>query len=727
MRIVFLLCHFCFFATAFSQQKDLARYVNPFIGTGGTGHTFPGATVPFGLVQLSPETGTVGWDYCAGYRYEDSVILGFSHTHLSGTGAMDLADVLLLPFTGPAGKYSSRFSHKEEAASPGYYRVRLQDFKVDVALTATAHAGMHRYSYPADSDRKLLIDLKHGLANNEQQLDKHVLRSEISMQDKQTLMGYRVTSGWGGERHVYFAIQLSEPALDFIPLHDSSEKRNKRVVLSFGASGKPLYIKLGLSTVSAANALENLSAEIPGWDFGEVKQQSRRIWNQRFNSIDAEGSDYQKTIFYTALYHSLIAPNNIADKNGQYRGADNTVAESKGKTYYSTLSLWDTYRALNPLFTIICPEVTSDIVNSMLAHTHVAGYLPVWTLWGHENHCMIGNHSIPVITDAYLKGIRGFDVQAAYRAIKTSSTVPHKNSDWEKYMRYGYLPFDSIKVESASTTLESAYDDWCVAQMAKALGHKEDAALFSKRAGFYKHLWDSTTGFMRGRKSTGEWRTPFDPLQLSHAYSVGGDFTEGNAMQYSWHVQQDVPGLIELMGGNKAFIQKLDRLFSTATDTASSKSFVDVTGLIGQYAHGNEPSHHVAYLYTLAGAPAKTEARVAEIMNTQYSNKPDGLSGNDDCGQMSAWYLFSAMGFYPVNPASLEYVVGAPQLPGFVLHLPGGKTFTIKVHQFSEKHKKVKFTKLNGRPLLNHKILHSDIMKGGTLEFWMEPDVPEAM
>ena len=709
----------------YAQQNKVTPYVNPFIGTAGTGHTFPGATLPMGLVQLSPETGYAGWEYCSGYRYEDSAILGFSHTHLSGTGALDLGDILLMPFTGSPRRetYKSKFSHSKEQAAAGYYAVALKDNEVHAALTVTQHAGFHQYQYQGNKQANLLLDLRHGLVGKSPgRLEQHVVSSEMKIEDPHTITGYTRTKGWAGDKYVYFIIRLRQPIHSQTWLSDSTEKRNQRIVLSFpNLPARQQLVKVGISTVSVANARENLDAEIKDWNFETTKAAADQTWESYLSKIQVEGTAKQKTTFYTALYHSLIAPNNIADVNGQYRGADNQVYIASNKAYYSTLSLWDTYRALKPLYTILYPGKSNDIVASMLAHHQVAGFLPIWTLWGHENYCMIGNHAIPVIVDAYLKGIRNYDVSKAYEAIKISSTINHKNSRWDLYMKYGYLPSDSVRVEAVSTTLESGYDDWCVAQMAKALGKKADYELFSRRAAFYKNLFNPATGLMRGRTSTGAWVKPFDPLKISHASSAGGDYTEGNAWHYTWHVQQDVDGLIQLMGGKEAFIRKLDSLFAMDSRVYGDGATVDVSGLIGQYVQGNEPSHHVAYLYTLAGKPAKTQEKVHTIVNTLYSDAPDGLSGNDDCGQMSAWYIFSTLGFYPVNPASGQYVFGTPAFSKAVLQV-GSKTFTVKALNYAPGNKYIKSIKLNGKEYKLPYITHADIMRGGVLEFVMEKD-----
>jgi len=514
-------------------------------------------------------------------------------------------------------------------------------------------------------------------------------------------------------------MQFSHPFSNQTWVSDSTAKRNQRVVFNFdNLKASPLLVKVGISSVSIANAKANLKAEINHWNFDQVHRLARQDWEKELSKVDIEGTLSQKETFYTALYHTLIAPNNIADVNGQYRGEDNKVYTSAKKTYYSTLSLWDTFRALNPLYTLLYPEKTNGIVASMIAHYKVAGYLPIWTLWGHENHCMIGNHAVPVIADAYLKGIRNYDTEKAYEAMRTSLTVNHKNSDWSLYTKYGYLPSDLYKVESVSTTLENGIDDWSLAQMAKAMNKQADFVTFSKRAGFYANLFDSSTGLMRGKNSDGTWVSPFDPFKVSHASTSGGDYTEGNAWHYSWHVMHDAEGLIQLMGGKKKFVNKLDSLFALDSKVYGDGATVDVTGLIGQYAQGNEPSHHVAYLYTLAGAAYKTQEKINTIVNTLYSNKADGLSGNDDCGQMSAWYIFSTLGFYPVNPVSGEYVFGVPAFKKAVLHL-GQKDFVIKAENLSTTHRYVQSIRLNGKSYPLASLSHKELLKGGELTFVM--------
>jgi predicted alpha-1,2-mannosidase len=698
-------------------------YVDPFIGTAGTGHTFPGATTPWGMVQLSPETGYVGWKYCSGYRYEDSTILGFSHTHLSGTGALDLGDILLMPIAGqPVAKaeYRSAFSHSEEHASPGYYAVKLKSGNIQAELTASAHLGMHRYTFPKGQAANVLFDLRHGLVGESPgRLESHVIESNFKAEDSKTLSGHTITTGWAGTKQVYFVLQFDQPFKRTMWLSDSLATRNQRVIFSFGEPDRSqVQIKVGISSVSIENARQNLKAEADHWDFDHVRKQARESWEAQLSRVEIYAPEKQQQIFYTALYHALIAPNNIADVNGQYRGADNKVYTAPGKVYYSTLSLWDTFRALAPLYTILYPKVTNDLVASMVEHYKVTGALPIWTLWGHENYCMISNHAVPIIADAYLKGIRNYDTAKAYEAVYKSLTVEHKNSEWGWYTQYGYLPSDLKKIEAVSTTLENGIDDWSAAQMAKAMNKQHDAEIFRARSMYYKNLFDPSTMLMRGKNRDGSWVKPFDPLKISHGFSSGGDYTEGNAWHYSWHVMQDIPGLIKLMGGNKKFVSKLDSLFTMDSKVYGDGATVDVSGLIGQYAQGNEPSHHVAYLYALAGAPQKTREKVSTIINTLYSNNPDGLSGNDDCGQMSAWYVFSAIGFYPVNPASGEYVIGVPAFKKAILHL-GNKDMTISAPNLTANDQDVSKIELNGKAYTSPYLLHQDLMKGGKLNFMM--------
>ena len=710
----------CSTAKQDTPQTDYTQYVDPFIGAADNGHTFPGACRPFGMIQTSPVTGAVGWRYCSEYMYADSIIWGFTQTHLNGTGCMDLGDILVMPFTGERHRtwdaYRSSFSKTSENATPGYYTVTLDQAKVKAELTATTHAALHRYTYEQTDSASILIDLQHGPAWNEKQYHSQVNSCEVNWENDSTLTGHVNNKVWVDQDY-YFVMQFSRPVIDHFELPMAETEKGKRLVASFNIQpGEEVLMKVALSTTGVEGAKANMAAEVPGWDFEGIRTAAKADWNSYLSRIEVEGTDEEKTNFYTSFYHALIQPNEISDVDGRYRNAADSIVNATGGKFYSTFSLWDTYRAAHPFYTLMVPERVDGFINSLVDQAEVQGYLPIWGLWGKENFCMVANHGVSVVAEAYAKGFRGFDAERAFNAIKQTQTVSHPlKSNWENYMKYGYFPTDLTEAESVSSTLESVYDDYAAADMAKRMGKTEDAAYFARRADFYKNLFDSSTQFMRPKKSDGTWKSPFNPSQIGHAESVGGDYTEGNAWQYTWHVQHDVPGLIALFGGEEPFLNKLDSLFTLKLETTQA----DVTGLIGQYAHGNEPSHHVTYLYALAGRPERTQELIREIYDTQYSPKPNGLCGNDDCGQMSAWYMFSAMGFYPVNPVSGEYVFGAPQLPEFVLHLADGKTFTIKAEGLSEANKYVKSITLNGEPYTKNFISHADIVKGGTLVYQM--------
>ena len=703
------------------SEKDLTQYVNPFIGGADNGHTFPGACAPFGLIQASPDTGNCTWQYCSGYMFLDEKIWGFSQTHLNGTGCPDLGDVQLQPFTGAIERENFHSAYKKETqkAKPGYYAVTLEDFGVDVELTASPRVAFHKYTYKNPSPARLLVDLQYGIVSGKDTLRNRVLASDVSLEDKYTISGHNHARMWV-TRHYYYVVKFDKPYTAIKQLPAQEGEKAPRYVLDFDLKpGETLQVKVALSTVSVDGAKKNLAAELPHWDFAQVRAQTKTAWNELLARAEIEGTQEQKENFYTAMYHLFIQPNNIADVDGQYRGADDKVKFAKNGAHYSTLSLWDTFRAAHPLYTILAPERVDGFVNSMLAQHQEQGYLPIWALWGQETHCMIGNHAIPVIVDAYLKGFRGFDAAAAYDSIKTSLTVNHEKSDWDVYDKYGYLPFDVIKREAVSRTLEYAFDDYCAAKLATALGKTEDAAFFTDRSTRYRNLFDPETKFMRGKDAAGKWRVNFNPAALAHNESFGGDFTEGNSWQYTWHVLHDPQGLIDLMGGKAPFFEKLDTLFKLPSKMEGQGNVLDVTGLIGQYAHGNEPSHHITYFFNHVGQPWRTQELIREIFDTQYKNKPDGLCGNDDCGQMSAWYIFSAMGFYPFNPCNDGYVFGAPQIEKITLRLPQGKTFTVEAKGLSKENKYVQAITLNGKPFPGMKIAHADIMKGGTLVYQM--------
>lgn len=713
------------FSCSAPQQEtaatDYTQYVNTFIGAADNGHTFPGACRPFGMIQTSPVTGAVGWRYCSEYVYEDSVIWGFTQTHLNGTGCMDLGDILVMPVTGNRHRawdgYRSSFQKNSESATPGYYTVTLDEPGVKAELTATLHTALHRYTYNKADSASVLIDLQHGPAWNEKQYHSQVKACDVKWENDSTLSGHVRNSVWVDQDY-FFTLQFNRPVISTVDLPMGETEKGRRIVATFDLQpGEEVLMKIAMSTTGVEGAKANMAAEQPGWDFEGTRKQAKDEWNSYLSRIEMEGTPDEMTNFYTCFYHALIQPNEISDVDGKYRNAADSIVTATGGKFYSTFSLWDTYRAAHPFYTMIVPERVDGFVNSLIDQAEVQGFLPIWGLWGKENYCMIANHGVSVVAEAYAKGFKGFDAERAFQAIKQTQTVSHKlKSNWEDYMKYGYFPTDLTAAESVSSTLESVYDDYAAADMARRMGKTEDAAYFSKRADFYKNLFDPTTKFMRPRKSDGTWKSPFDPTQAAHAESNGGDYTEGNAWQYTWHVQHDVPGLIALLGGEEAFTNKLDSLFTVELRT----QLADVTGLIGNYAHGNEPSHHVTYLYTLAGKPERTQELIRQIFDTQYRPAPDGLCGNDDCGQMSAWYMFSAMGFYPVNPVSGEYVFGAPQMPKFVLHLQDGKTFTVLAEDLSKEHKYVESITLNGEPYTKNYITHEDIMKGGTLVYKMK-------
>lgn len=703
------------------KNIDYTQYVNPFIGAADNGHTFPGACRPFGMIQTSPVTGAVGWRYCSEYVYEDSIIWGFTQTHLNGTGCMDLGDVLVMPVTGKRqrqwNEYRSGFSKETEKATPGYYSVTLDEPDVTAELTATTHTALHRYTFHKADSASLLIDLQHGPAWRDEQYHSQVSFCETNWENDSTLTGHVINKVWVNQVY-YFAMKFNRPVIASSELPMAATEKGKRIIATFDMKPEDqLLMKVALSTTGVEGAKANLTAELNGWDFEGVRQAAKNEWNSYLSRIDVEGTTDEKTNFYTSFYHALIQPNEISDIDGKYRNAKDEIVQATGDKFYSTFSTWDTYRAAHPFYTLMVPERVDGFVNSLVDQCETIGYLPIWGLWGGETFTMIANHSVPIIAEAYAKGFRGFDAERAFNAIKQTQTVSHPlKSNWENYTKYGYSPTDLTEAESVSSTLESVYDDYAAADMAKRMGKEEEAAYFAKRADYYKNLFDPSTKFMRPKEADGTWKSPFNPSQVGHSESIGGDYTEGNAWQYTWHVQHDVPGLIALFGGEEAFLQKLDSVFTVKLETTQA----DVTGLIGQYAHGNEPSHHVAYLYTLAGRPERTQELIRQIFDTQYLPKPNGLCGNDDCGQMSAWYMFSAMGFYPVNPVSGEYVFGAPQFPKFTLHLADGKTFTILAEGLSEEHKYIDSITLNGKPYTKNYITHEDILKGGTLVYKMK-------
>lgn len=710
----------CSTAETNTTIKDYTQYVDPFIGGFENGHTFPGACAPFGMLQPSPVTGAIGWKYCGEYSYADSIIWGFTQTHLNGTGSIDLGDLLIMPVTGNRTRawdgYRSKFSKENEAASPGYYTVELDEPGVKAEITATTHAAIYRYTYHKADSASMLIDLQHAPSGNEKRYHSNVLECEYNWEDAQTLTGHVKNKAWI-EQDYFFVLQFNRPVTERINLPMAETEKGQRIIASFDMKPEDeLLVKLALSTASVEGAKKNLNTEIPHWEFDTTHQQVKDEWNSYLSRIDVKGSKEQLLNYYTSFYHLLMQPNEISDVDGMYRNTNDETVKAQGEAFYSTFSLWDTYRAAHPLYTIITPERVDGFITSLLEHGEAQGFLPIWALWGVDNFGMIANHGVPVVVEAYRKGFKGFDAERAYNMVKASQTVPHKRkSYWDMYMKYGYYPTDLMDTESVSYTLECVYDDYAAAVMAKDMGKTEDAEYFGKRANFYKNLFDTETQFMRPRKADGSWRAPFNPSAVGH-YQTGGDYTEGNAWQYTWHVQHDVPGLIELFGGADKFKTKLDSLFTVELQTNA----VDVTGLIGQYAHGNEPSHHVVYMYTIAGYPERAQELIREIFDTQYKPEPDGLCGNDDCGQMSAWYMFSAMGFYPVDPVSCNYVFGAPQIPQITLNLNNGKTFTVIAENLSKENKYVESITFNGQPYTKNYITHEDVMNGGTLVFKMK-------
>ena len=712
--------------TGTTKAGEHTQYVNPFIGTGAvhgglSGNNYPGATVPFGMIQLSPDTREApDWAQASGYDYNDQTIYGFSHTRLSGTGASDLIDLLLLPTSD--GRTSSNFSHTAEKAKPGYYQVMLADEGINAELTATTRTGIHRYSYPNGKEAQLIIDLDHSA--NKGSWNRRIINSQIRIVNDHAIEGYRIITGWAKLRKVYFYIEFSSPILSS-SLRDGDRQyentpvingSNLHAMLRFGKlNEKPLICKVALSPVSTDNARLNLKQEASHWDFNQYTTDADRLWEKELEKINIQGTDLQKTIFYTALYHTLIQPNTISDVNGEYMAADYTTRQlSANEIHYTTFSLWDTFRGAHPLYTLLNADRVTDFVKSMIRQYEYYGYLPIWQLWGQDNYCMIGNHSIPVIVDAILKGIPGIDIEKAYEAVYNSSVISHPNSPFEVWEKYGYMP-ENIQTQSVSITLEQAFDDWCVAQLAKKLGKNDDYERFMKRSAFYRNLFNPETGFFQSKNDKGEWIEPFDPYK--YGANGGYPFTEGNAWQYFWYVPQNIPDLITLTGGNKAFTAKLDTFFTVNHQSGELND--NASGFVGQYAHGNEPSHHVAYLYTCAGEPWKTQKYVAHIMNNLYNDTSSGYAGNDDCGEMSAWYIFGALGFYPVNPASGEYIIGTPMLEEATIHLPDGKTFAIKAPRKKGNEIYIRSIKLNGKKHTKNYITHQDILNGSTLEFVM--------
>ncbi len=723
-----LLLSVCAFSLTLAtlQAGEITKYVNPFIGTGAidgglSGNNYPGATSPFGMIQLSPDTSEApNWGDASGYDYNRSTILGFSHTRLSGTGASDLIDVTLMPTS--SGRTSSTFTHDEEKASPGYYQVMLKDENINVELTTTQRNGIHRYQYPAGKDAEVILDMDHSADKGS--WGRRIINAQIRILNDHAVEGYRIITGWAKLRKIYFYMEFSSPILTST-LRDGGRVHENTAVVNgtnlhgcfrFGKlNGKPLTCKVALSSVSMENARQNMEQEAPHWDFDRYMAAADADWEKQLGKIEIKGTEVQKEIFYTALYHTMIQPNIMSDVNGEYMAADYTARKvGDNETHYTTFSLWDTFRASHPLYTLLEPERVTDFVKSMIRQYEYYGYLSIWQLWGQDNYCMIGNHSIPVITDAILKGIPGIDVEKAYEAVYNSSVTSHPNSPFEVWEKYGFMP-ENIQTQSVSITLEQAFDDWCVAQLAEKLNKDADYERFHKRSEYYRNLFHPKTKFFQSKNDKGEWIEPFDPYQ--YGGNGGHPFTEGNAWQYFWYVPHNIQALMELTGGTKAFEQKLDTFFTS--NYKSEQMNHNASGFVGQYAHGNEPSHHVAYLYNFAGQPWKTQKYVSHILNTLYNNTSSGYAGNDDCGQMSAWYVFSAMGFYPVNPADGRYIIGSPLLDECTLKLAGNKDFHIRTIRKSPEDIYIQSVTLNGKKHKDFFITHQDIMNGGTMVFKM--------
>lgn len=708
--------------------NSVTEYVNPFIGTGGHGHTYPGATVPFGMLQVSPDNGVSDWDWCSGYHYSDSITIGFSHLHLSGTGIGDLTDIRLMPInkkvdlSTPVNSrddipYKSSYSHNQENASAGYYSVVLKDHNIKAELTSGLRTAYHKYTYAKGDEQSVVVDLGFKI-NWDKPTD-----TKISIIDSHTISGYRHSTGWAKNQKVFFVAKFSKPIMNYELVQDENYITDINNVIGektyaqlfFNSEDKDeLLVKVAVSSVSEENALLNLSKkEI---DFENIKSNANTIWEDNLSKITVEtNNDNLKTIFYTALYHTQIAPVTFSDVNGEFRKENDSIEKASNYIAYSTLSLWDTFRAEHPLLTITSEDKVVDIINSMLAYFEVKNILPVWTLYGNETNTMTGYHSIPVIAEAFKKGIKGFDAEKAYAAMKT--TMMQDERGLNHYKKYGYVPHDLLD-ESVTITLEYAYNDWCVAMMAKALGKNEDYNYFINRSEAYTHLFDSETGFMRGKNAAGNaWKEPFDPKYSAHR--VHAEYTEGNAWQHSWFVLHDTENLIKMHGGDDAFTNKLEQLFTESSEITGENVSADISGLVGQYAHGNEPSHHIAYMFNFANKPWKTQYWVNQILKTQYDATPEGLSGNEDCGQMSAWYVFSSIGLYPFNPASGDYQIGSPLFEKTIIKISENKSFVIKAENVSEANIYIQSAKLNGKEFNKTIISHKQLLDGGTLELIM--------
>ena len=712
----------CLFVQHSLQAQKLTDYVDPFIGSGGHGHVFVGANVPYGAVQVGPSNFYKGWDWCSGYNYRDSMIVGFSQLHLSGTGIGDLGDILVMPYMGGVklergrekerySGYASKFSHKTENAKPGYYQVRLEDYDIDVELTASERVGYHKYTFPQGENARIIVDLQEGL--NDRAIDAY-----MELADEYTIKGYRFSEGWAKKQQVFFAIKSSVPIHDFSVYEDGklvSEKKGSaksvKSLISFAKSPGVVSLKIGISPISSENALMNIKSEIPHWDFEEIVKLAEHKWNKELSKISIETSnESDKRIFYTSMFHLMVHPSLFNDCNGDYMGADWKVHRDPGFDNYTIFSLWDTYRAAHPLYTIIDPKRTADFVNSMLAIYDQTGQLPIWHLRGYDTGTMVGINCLEIISEAYMKGNKGFDPERAFQALKNVAMSDIRGMDFDR--NFEVIPSDVMKNRPVATALEYAIGTASIALMAQAMNKTEDYEYFSKRARNYKLYYDKEVGFFRGKMADGSWNPIFHPIKSKKPWAT--DYAEGNPWQYLWLVPQDVEGLIELLGGEKAFADKLDTFFSL--DSGDDEDvLLDLTGCIGQYAHGNEPSHHIAYLYSYIGQQWKTARLIRYILKEFYRDQPDGIIGNEDCGQMSAWYIMSSLGFYPVFTASGQYVLGSPLFDKITINHENGKKFTIEAINNSSENIYIQSVELNGKKYDLAYITHQDIMQGGKL------------
>ena len=715
-----------------TANEDPIVFVDPLVGTSGQGHTYPGATVPFGMVQLSPDNGRSGIDWYSGYHYRDTIVVGFSHSHLSGTSFGELSDILFMPSVGavpftediidfPRRDLRSSFSHEYENATPGYYRVFLNDYGVDVELTATQRCGVHRYTFPQSEQSAVLIDLGFSINSD------MAVETRLDIESDSIVSGYRFSTGYANDHRVYFVAKFSKPFSKFAlgvgrTLGVGSRSltgRNVKGVLHYNTSqGEMLVIKVGISSVSREGALKNLEAEVRDWNFNRIRDAAAASWSRELRKIKITSLDHvAKRIFYTALYHTMLAPVIDTDVDGRYYGADAQIHTAQGYTHYSTFAFWDTFRAQHPLLTILHRERVGDMIQSVLAFAREAKKLPSWPLFGNEANGMGGYEAAPIIVDAYLKGIRTFNTDEAFSIMKQRATRYGTDADqyMEQYINSGYV-FGDKEIESVSKTLDFSFNDWCIAQLAKALEAVNDYYGYLKRAGNYRNLYDDGTGFMRPKLSDGSWKKPFDPR---FSVNRNDDYTAATAYQYTWFVPHDIQGLIVLMGGAEQFIERLDQLFEEDPIITGEDPSPEITGLIGMYAHGTEPSHHIPYLYCYAGAPWKTQARVRQILDSLYLDTPDGLCGNDGCGQLSAWYIFSAIGFYPVNPASGVYIIGSPYFDTVSIETGGGREFTLTAKYLSGTTKYIQSATINGNPLNRLYITHNEILQGAEAVFDM--------